>query len=206
MMPMENWYQDNAPAFIAATAQLDLSELYARFLPLVPLLPPQGQILDFGCGSGRDSLAFARAGFAVLGLDPCAAFVAHLRQDSEQHGLTERLQARLGSVEALAADERFDGIWACASLLHLPKAELPAVLARLAGALKPGGVLYASFKHGRFAGERNGRYFTDLEPEAAQALIAATPGLVLREIWQTEDLRPERVESWVNVLAQRLDV
>jgi len=203
MMPMENWYQDNAPAFIAATAQLDLSELYARFLPL---LPPQGQILDFGCGSGRDSLAFARAGFAVLGLDPCAAFVAHLRQESEQQGLVGVLEARLGSVEALAAHERFDGIWACASLLHLPKAELPEVLARLAGALKPGGVLYASFKHGSFAGERNGRYFTDLEPEAADALVAQTPGLVLRELWQTEDLRPERVESWLNVLAQRLDV
>lgn len=198
-----NWYQDNAPAFIAATAQLDLSALYSRFLPL---LPPQGQILDFGCGSGRDSLAFARAGFAVLALDPCAAFVAHLRQESEQHGLTERLQARLGSVEALTADERFDGIWACASLLHLPKAELPAVLARLAGALKPGGVLYASFKHGSFAGERNGRYFTDLEHAAAETLVAQTPGLVLRELWQTEDLRPERVESWLNVLAQRLDV
>jgi SAM-dependent methyltransferase len=197
---MENWYQDNAPAFIAATADLDLSELYSRFLPL---LPAQGQILDFGCGSGRDSLAFARAGFAVLALDPCAEFVAHVQGLNAAEG---KLTARLGSVEALAGHERFDGIWACASLLHLPKAELPAVLARLAGALKPSGVLYASFKRGSFAGERNGRYFTDLEPEAAEALVAQTPGLVLREIWLTEDLRPERAESWVNVLAQRLDV
>lgn len=198
-----DWYQNNATPFISATAGLDLSELYARFLPLLPV---QGRILDFGCGSGRDSLAFARAGFAVLALDPCAAFVDHVQQESMQQGLTSVLEARLGSVAALAADERFAGIWACASLLHLPQADLPQVLGRLAQALNPGGVLYASFKRGSFAGERNGRYFTDLEPEAAEALIAATPGLVLRALWLTEDMRPERQEQWVNVLAQAVVV
>lgn len=191
------WYQDNAEAFISATAALDMGALYSRFLPL---LPPQGRILDFGCGSGRDSLAFAQKGYRVLGLDPCEAFVTHLQQESEARGLTEQLQARLGDVAALA-NERFDGIWACASLLHLPLDVLPHVLARLAQTLNPDGVLYASFKRGDFAGERHGRYFTDLQPEALQALIAGTPGLGLREIWLTEDLRPERQEQWVNVLA-----
>lgn len=194
-----NWYQNNATRFISATAGLDLSALYARFLPLLPI---HGRILDFGCGSGRDSLAFARAGFAVLALDPCAAFIDHVQKESRQQGLTSVLEARLGTIAALAADERFAGIWACASLLHLPQAELPQVLGRLAQALNPGGTLYASFKRGSFAGERNGRYFTDLEPETAEVLITTTPGLMLREIWLTKDMRPERQEQWVNVLAQ----
>lgn len=194
---LNHWYTHHASDFIAATAHLDLSALYERFLPLVP---PGGRLLDFGCGAGRDSLVFAQAGFDVLALDPCEAFVAHVKTLSE---LTSGLQARLGSVEALEPTERFDGIWACASLLHLPEAELPGVLARLTQALNPGGVLYASFKRGQFSGERNGRYFTDLEPEVAEELVSQTPGLALKEIWLTEDLRPERGESWVNILAQK---
>jgi hypothetical protein len=97
----------------------------------------------------------------------------------------------------------FDGIWACASLLHVPMRELPEVLGRLTLALKPGGVLYLSFKYGHGERHREGRHFTDLDEAGLLTLLGAVPGLLLRERWITADQRPERHgEQWLNAVAR----
>ncbi|WP_462330101.1 class I SAM-dependent methyltransferase [Thiohalocapsa halophila] len=97
--------------------------------------------------------------------------------------------------------DAFDGIWACASLLHVPAAELPDAMQRLCRALKPGGVIYASFKYGSGEREHHGRRFTDLDEPGLSALLRRVPGLAEAETWTTADLRPGReAERWLNRL------
>ena len=86
-------------------------------------------------------------------------------------------------------------------MLHVPLRELPEVLGRLTVALKPGGILYLSFKHGHGERQQEGRHFTDLDEAGLFTLLDATPGLLLRELWITADQRPERhAEQWLNAL------
>lgn len=98
-------------------------------------------------------------------------------------------------------DNEFDGVWACASLLHVEKGELPDILVKITKALKGGGILYVSFKYGDFSGERNGRFFRDLNDESFEALIVDIPELVLREKYISMDVRPGREnENWLNAI------
>lgn len=192
--PTETYYQAHAQVFIAGTLDVDMSPLYARFMAH---LPAGGRLLDAGCGSGRDSLFFRRQGYRVSAIDACAEFVNHTRA----YAGVEAHQLRFGE---LADENTFAGIWASASLLHLPPNELPGVLTRLAKALVPGGVLYASFKYGHFSGLRNGRWFTDLDEQGLAQLLQQVPGLERLESWQSEDARPERAqERWLNCLLQQ---
>jgi SAM-dependent methyltransferase len=97
--------------------------------------------------------------------------------------------------------QRFDGIWACASLLHVPMVELPNVLQRLSRALRSGGVLYASFKYGHGERDSGGRRFTDLDEAALSERLQWAPELTTIEIWVTADRRVGReAERWLNVL------
>ena len=106
--------------------------------------------------------------------------------------------------EELDAENRYDGIWACASLLHLPAEKLPDVLRKIERALKPGGVLYASFRCGDFEGMLNGRYFTYYTEETLREAFGVVPGLRIFELWMAEDHLPEKRElQWICVLARR---
>lgn len=105
--------------------------------------------------------------------------------------------------EEVAWREEFDGIWTCASLLHVPIVDFPGVAARLALALRPHGAWYMSFKLGR--GERavGGRTFADHTEETLRYTLAGT-GALLGETWLTEDVRAERIgEQWLNAIALR---
>jgi hypothetical protein len=103
-------------------------------------------------------------------------------------------------VQDLVAVGEYDGIWACASLLHIPKAELKSVFTTLARALAAGGTLYCSFKYGEFEGVRDGRHFTDLN-EAAFAKIIVGTGLTIVETRITTGVRPEVTKiEWLNGL------
>lgn len=94
--------------------------------------------------------------------------------------------------------DEFDGIWCCASLLHVPAVELPGVMRWLADALKPGGVWYVSFKYGDREREVDGRRFTDMDELGLRALLGTVVGIELAEMWVTRDKRPGRDERWVN--------
>ncbi len=186
------YYETHGATFFAATVSVDIEHLRTAFLDLVP---EGGRLLDAGCGSGRDALAFLNAGYEV------AAFDASPRMASLASELTG-LEVEHGTFEEFSAHETFDGIWACASLLHVAAVDLPAVLRRLGLGLRPSGVLYASFKEGQGEREHAGRRFTDLSLTDLKALVTAADLQVCRA-WRTDDARPGREgEAWVNVLAR----
>lgn len=191
-----DYYQHNAKSFFEATVDVDMSPLYQRFLPL---LPPAGRILDAGCGSGRDLRAFAKLGYRVTAFDAAPALVAL----AEAYAGQPVFRARFQDIDWR---ESFDGVWACASLLHLPAAELPDALGRLATALVSGGVMYASFKYGHGEREDQGRHFTDLDEAGLSELHHRVANLQPLDVWITADQRPGREnERWLNALLRRCE-
>lgn len=100
--------------------------------------------------------------------------------------------------------EQYDGIWACSSILHLPYEDLVSVMKKIARALKQEGYFYTSFKYGTFEGERNGRYFTDMDEDKLHHLLQQTPEFRVEETWMTGDVRPGRgEEKWLNIILQK---
>ena len=134
------YYDENADAFLSETVSVDFSETQGTFLRL---LPREAVILDFGCGSGRDSLKFLREGFKVEAAD---GSVRMCRAAAALTGLSVRRML----FQELDEQEKYDGIWACSSILHLPRTELGDVLARMCTALKRDGIIYTSFKYGTY--------------------------------------------------------
>jgi len=192
----DDYYQQHAEMFFADTVEVDMTPLYRRFLSL---LRDQAHILDAGCGSGRDAKAFANLGHQVTAFDASPALVAL----AETH-LGQPVQCL--RFQDIAWQELFDGIWACASLLHVPAAELPDVMQRLCAALTPSGILYASFKYGSGEREHHGRRFTDLDEPGLAALLRCVPDLEAMETWTTGDLRPGReAERWLNTLLRKTE-
>lgn len=188
-----NYYDCHAAHFFEGTRNVDMSELYGRFLPHVP---DGGLILDAGCGSGRDSKAFLDKGYRVRAFD-ASAKLANLAQTYIEQSVEVRRFADVVERDC------YDGIWACASLLHLSVAELPETLARLWASLKPGGVLYLSFKHGESERTVDGRHFTDATEERLAIWLHGINDIESAEYWITADQRPGRNEQWLNGLIRR---
>ena len=195
-----SYYDENAAAFCEGTRNADMSEMRRRFLQY---LKPGTLILDAGCGSGRDSKAFMEGGYRVVAIDGSEKIC---RLASKYLG--QEVQCRwFGEI-----DERnvYDGIWACASLLHVPYELLPKVIARLIAALVDGGVLYASFKYGEEEREAGGRYFTDLREEGWKKVLEEAEEemkgsrLETVERFVTGDVREGRGgEKWLNVVGRK---
>jgi SAM-dependent methyltransferase len=189
-----DYYERYAERFSEETLGIDMTPLYERFLPL---LPKQGHILDAGCGSGRDARAFLAQGFHVTAFDasPALARIAEGYLGQPVHQLR---------FQDLSWQQSFDGIWACASLLHVPVAELTDAMQRLCNSLKRRGLLYASFKYGSGERDYNGRRFTDLDEVGLAALLGHVGELKHLETWISGDQRADRNgECWLNVLLYR---
>ena len=192
-----NYYNQNAQSFSDSTLHVDMSALYAEFLPLIP---KHGHILDAGCGSSRDAMYFKQQGFTVSAFD-ASPELAKLASNYLQQAVEVK------SFQQLNCTNKYNGIWCCASLLHVPKVELPQVFLKLQNALKPNGVLYVSFKYGTQERVHNGREFTDLNESALTALINSHTKLKILKQWQTVDQRPEREsEVWLNALIKAVPV
>lgn len=192
-----NYYNQNAQSFSDSTLNVDMSALYAEFLPLIP---KHGHILDAGCGSARDAMYFKQQDFTVSAFD-ASPELAKLASNYLQQAVEVK------TFQQLNCTNKYDGIWCCASLLHVPKAELPQVFLKLQNALKPNGVLYVSFKYGTQERVHNGREFTDLNEDVLTALIAHHTELKILKQWQTVDQRPERErEVWLNALLTRSEL
>lgn len=189
------YYEKHAADFADQTASLDMRNIQDRF---IAKLAPGARIMDFGCGSGRDSAYFIARGFEVDAMDGSAK----LRSVAAQR---TGLDVRLLRFEDFSAADKYDGIWACASILHLPSPQLKKVLRALGTALRSEGVLYASFKYGQFEGERDGRYFTDMTAESFERLRSAAVRdlLVTEEYWITADVRADREKKWLNLILRR---
>ena len=185
-----DYYNKHAEEFIALTFDVDMESLYQPFLAE---LPEGARILDVGCGSGRDTLAFKDKGYQVEAIDYSAELV---KKAKELTGIEVRQQ----SFYELNESEKYDGIWACASLLHCDRDFLPEVMGHIFKALKPNGVCYMSFKYGNTDREKDGRSFTDLNEQQAQELLKQIDQALLLQQWITIDKRPDRDEEWLNVL------
>ncbi|WP_346707643.1 class I SAM-dependent methyltransferase [Massilistercora timonensis] len=188
------YYNRNAARFLEDTAGVGFTEIQNAFLNL---LPEGARILDFGCGSGRDALKFLKRGYQVEATDGSEEM---RRAAAELTGLAVRQML----FQELDEKEKYDGIWACSSILHLPKSELGDVLERMTAALKINGVIYTSFKYGAFEGERNGRYFTDFTEETFTEFIKGMTGVTVEKMWITNDVRPGRgEEKWLNMILRK---
>ncbi len=188
------YYAANAEAFASSTVSVEFTAMQERF---VELLEPGARVLDLGCGSGRDAKRFAEAGFAVDAVDGSPELC---RIAAEFPGLPVRCMR----FEELSAVAEYDGIWACSSILHVPSAQLPALLTSMAVALRDDGVIYTSFKYGEGEGMRHGRYFSDFTERTFAQLITGVPALHVEEQWVSGDARPGRQdEKWLNVILRR---
>lgn len=189
-----SYYNQNAQSFSDATLNVDMSALYSEFLPLIA---KHGHILDAGCGSARDAAYFKQQGFTVSAFD-ASEELAKLASSYLQQAVAVQ------TFQQLDCSNQYDGIWCCASLLHVPKNQLPQVFLNLQHALKPNGVLYVSFKYGDTEREHNGREFTDLNEAGLTALITQHTEFKIIKQWQSVDQRPGREsEVWLNALLTR---
>ena len=188
------YYNENAQSFASGTVSVKFTEVQDKFLEK---LNPDAYILDFGCGAGRDTKYFLSRGYQVDAIDGSEQLC---RIASEYTGIKVRQML----FQELDEKEKYDGIWACASILHLPKKQLREVLENMYAALKSEGRIYTSFKYGEFEGERNGRYFTDFTTDTFKDFIHDMHGLKIEEHWITGDVRPGRgEEKWLNLLLQK---
>ena len=188
------FYEDNAEDFFRRSVDADMARGYADFTALVT---PGGRILDAGCGSGRDTVALAKLGFRVTSIEASANLAALAAAHTG-------LPVEVMTFDQIAWRETFDGVWACASLLHVPRADLPAAVRRLRDALLPSGILWMSFKYGAQERQANGRHFTDLDEAGAHPLTAEVGDLALISLTVTDDARPDRPgERWLSVLCRR---
>ena len=188
------YYNENAQSFASGTVSVKFTEVQDKFLEKLNL---DAYILDFGCGAGRDTKYFLSRGYQVDAVDGSEQLC---RIASEYTGIKVRQML----FQELDEKEKYDGIWACASILHLPKKQLREVLKNMYAALKSKGWIYTSFKYGELEGERNGRYFTDFTTDTFKDFIHDMHGLKIEEQWITGDVRPGRgEEKWLNLLLQK---
>lgn len=190
------YYQNRAQEFFARTAYENVENLYARFLPL---LPAGAHILDAGCGSGRDTKAFVERGYVVTAFDATPEMVELATQFSGQPVRLLRFQ----EMDYVAA---FDGIWASASLLHVPMAEMAEVFERFITALKPGGYWAMSFKLGDGEKRRGERLFTDFNAETLAAFVAKFPALEVVNVFTSNDTRVaySGKDQWVSATVHKV--
>lgn len=188
------YYDTNAKTFVEDTINANMKELYMLFQKYCA---PGATILDFGCGSGRDVIYFLSQGYQVDAIDGSWELC---KIATERSGIVVKHMF----FQELDVIEQYDGIWACSSILHVPKEDLSDVFARLHHALVPGGYLYASFKYGDFSGDRNGRYFTDFTTDSFSTFLLDVPGLQVVETAITGDVRIGREhEKWLNLIIKR---
>ncbi len=188
----QEYYDRYGKKYAESTLDVNLSELYQRF---PKYLPPKARILDAGSGSGRDTLAFLTRGYDVEAFDSSRSLC---ELSTQLTGVKTRL-LRFQDFEDV---EQYDGIWACASLLHVPEAELPDAVNRLLRSLKHGGALYMSFKHG--VGERvssDGRFYTDMNTSHLEALFKSILGVKIAESWISQGEGDFKGQAeWLNAI------
>ncbi|MBQ4864724.1 class I SAM-dependent methyltransferase [Pseudoalteromonas sp. MMG013] len=195
------YYANNAQAFAQSTLHVDMGELYKEFLPLLPL-PHNSEhekihILDAGCGAGRDALAFKQLGYKVTAFDACSELA-----DIASFHLQQSVYVK--TFRQVKEHAQYHGIWCCASLLHVAHNELPDRFTKLASALKPNGILYASFKYGKGERSDGNRTFSDLTETCLEDVLAQIPSLNVVKVWQSKDQRPDRSEQvWLNVVVKK---
>ena len=190
-----SYYNTNTASFVESTQSVQMTEAWSRF---TSKLSDSSKILDFGCGSGRDTKYFLEHGYQVEAIDGSEELC---KVASAYTGITVKKQL----FTELSEVQKYDAIWACSSILHATSDELVIIMRKIWTALKDNGVFYTSFKYGTFEGERNDRYFTDMTEESLSALLTKVTGFNIEEQWITSDVRPGREEEkWLNVILKKI--
>lgn len=187
------YYNDNASDFVNKTKDVKLTNIQNKFMGL---LQKGDYILDLGCGSGRDTKVFLDNGFlvdAVDGAEEICNIVSKNLGIKVKHMLFEELDEV----------EKYDGVFACASLLHVAYEDLPNILEKISISLKHSGVFYMSFKYGNDTIIDKEKLYCNLNEEMATILINGTKDLVIDEIWMSEDNVPGRTQKWINVISKK---
>lgn len=190
-----NYYETHADDFVVSTINADMSELYVEF---EKYLEPGCRIMDLGCGSGRDSRYFSNKGYEVIAVDPSPTMCAKTKEIAEVTIYNLR-------AEEISFKEEFDAVWACASLLHVVRADQVSTLQTISLALRNGGILYCSWKYGNQERSDRGRHFTDYDERELGRILAYVPELKLIKSWVTRDMRTDQQEQkWLNVLLKKV--
>lgn len=188
------YYDNHAEEFFESTVGVEFNTMQQKFLKK---LDKNSYILDFGCGSGRDTKYFWEQGYHVDAIDGSKELC---KMASEYTGI----EVKNMFFQELSEENKYDGIWACSSILHLSVDELVDVMRKMVTALKDKGIIYTSFKYGTFEGERNGRYFTDMTEKTFVDVLGKVGRLEVEEQWITSDVRPGRgEEKWLNLILRK---
>ena len=192
-----DFYNNNSKTYIEKTLSGDTSNLYKGFLNNIPKC---GSILDLGCGSGRDSIEFIKQGYNVTAVDGSKEMVTAASKIISQQVICSRF-------EELKLTETFNGIWACASLLHVNKNHIVDVIKNISCNLKDNGVFYMSFKYGEDEYiDENGRYFNCYTEETFKEMIAQVSKLKIKNIYKSGDTLGGRNNlEWLNILCIKVN-
>ena len=186
-----SWYRENAIQYAEETRNSLVLDALWEFLSR---MKEGGTILDYGSGSGRDSAYFLDKGFSVDSLDGSA----------EMKAQAERLfgiKVKLASFLSLEEKDKYDGIWAQASILHLEEHDLRAALTLIERALKRDGVFYSSFRKGEGDGYENGRWYTNMTERRFLSFLPAS--LYVEKIWESQDVRPGVNKTWLSIICRK---
>ena len=186
-----SWYKENAPLYAEETKNSLVYDALGEFLSRVE---EKGRILDLGCGSGRDSFFFLERGFYVDSLDGSET----MKREAER---LFGINVRLSDFLSLDEEEKYDGVWAQASILHLEEESLRKVLNLISRALKTGGVFYTSFRKGEVDGFENGRWYTNMTESRFSSLLP--PNLQIEKSWEGKDVRPGVNKTWLSIISRK---
>ena len=188
---MCNYYESNAEHYAAETIYADMSEQYQSVLPL---LKKGAKILDVGSGSGRDACYFQKQGYQVTALEPSKNLGREIRKVFSG-------EIVCSDIQSYQTTERYDGIWACASLIHLQEEEILCFFKKIDMYLNDNGIVYVSGKSGISTGEvADGRFFLEFTEQLVEKILTVNKQLQLEQLWYTEDVSGRRGFRWLNVV------
>lgn len=193
-----DYYNKNSEEYFNSTLNVDMTNTYKEFLKLVP---KGGKILDLGCGSGRDSMNFMKLGYEVIAVDGA-------KKLAKRASVLLGKEVIVSTFEELELKEKFHGIWACASLLHIKREDLKTVLNNLYNNLEDNGVFYMSFKYGEkeYVDDKN-RYFNCFTDESIISFINENTKYNILGLYITEDkLGRVNEVKWLNLICNKKSV
>lgn len=192
------YYNKNAKIYCEQTLVGNLQENYNKFLEH---LQPNAYILDFGCGSGRDSKYFLDNGYRVKAIDGsiemCKLASKYINQE-----------VTCMKFEELNDINTYDGIWACSSILHIEKENLSNILTKMIRSLKVNGIIYTSFKIGTGYEIKEGKYYNYLtKDEMVQTLDKASKTVNLIDYFETlpSTKRKAKDTIWGNFIMKKFE-
>lgn len=195
-----SYYDNHAKQYFDNTFPISMTKQQNCFLQYVS---QNGRVLDVGFGSGRDMLAFSDKGFSVDGID-VSSELTHMAEEKGLSVCCMSIQEWCDSLDVQPIEndaEKYDGIWACASILHLEEPDIHRFFHCVSKAMKKDGVLFVSVKNGIRTGlDEQGRYFTDFTEELLSEVCDENPQLALIERWESEDSMARAGFVWWNLI------